>query len=40
MDNLVQFKEDFNSRTEIWWSGVGWGWMVMDIDHVVSYMKP
>ena len=23
MDNLVQFEEDFNIRTEMWWGGVG-----------------
>ena len=38
INDLVQFEEDFNSRTEMWWwsGGVGWGYLRPDqfLDHL------
>ena len=42
IDNLVQFEEDFNSRTEMWWSGpVGWGYLRPDqfLGHLTVIIK-
>ena len=35
MDNLVQFEEDFNNRSEMWWGGGVKGYLRPDqfLDH-------
>ena len=36
MDNLVQFEEDFNNRSEMWWGGGVIGYLIPDqfLDHL------